>query len=1787
MTTRTRRTTFSNLGLALLCVAAAFTLAVPATAETIIPSDSLTPDNFDTHWNWFYPWGDTHNGSAKMYVDQVTLDASGMATIVAVTPDPESGWKYRSGAFHSKAQIVVDDQNPEWDIKGEFKAPVVRGSWPAFWPTGAWNWPPEVDILEFKGDNYNWFNTYDGGWEEKLVWVSDAATAWHEYRSHFTQINATDVKVEFYLDGNLVATHTGSNFVGEPFDVIVNMQMEGSSGSPGPTGPTYYYARNIVITRNEASGDGWQKVDDTNANIAYSAGWGTYVGSGGYLNTEHWSETTGSTATFSFNGTQARYYGFKRNDLGEVNIYVDGAFIETLDLYSSSFLADHMLFETDVLSSGSHTLTVELRGSSNSSSSGYEANIDAFSWIDIGGDTTAPTPDPITWAQTPYLNPTWPSDNVATMTATTASDPSGGVQYYFECIEAALGCEDSGWQTGSTFSDWYLISGNTFNYRVKARDALGNETGWSAQAAITVGGGDTTAPAPNPMTWAQTPYLNPAWPSDNVATMTATTASDPSGGVQYYFDCVEAPDGGYWEGCQDSGWQTGSTFSDWYLITGNTFHFRVKARDALGNETGWSAQAAITVGGGGGTDADPATTVAYAPNGVVGQPIRLLVKATDANGTPLSVGGDTITANITGANSASLTFVDNNDGTYLATYTPGLTGTNSVSISLNGTELAISPLSSQVSQGFQLKVMSFNVKRSDLYEWDTWRLTETVNAILEAGADIVGTQEMMSAADLQDVADGVGFGYIDYSSRIASRYPIVDTSPGYGARIEVLPGQYVWVYNTHWGLFAPWDEYYLPYTALSGNYTEAEVIDRARHNWDERSGMTLTLSHITDDMAPAFASGDPVFLVGDFNEPSHLDWTQAAADAGVVPMKVNAPLSNEMLNLGFTDSFRAMRPDEVNDKAHTWTPEYDIIHDRIDFIHFMGAGVTVTDSQVVGEDSLKAEYIISPWPSDHRSVVSTFVLPGDGVPYTPTQTIMSWVASYAIEASKAAVETNLGACSAKDGLTRIGLQFWLVNSDGTLGYDPGVTDADVAWWTNWGATNGIKILLTTHNSDGGWNWPLARSAFADNRTTLVNSLVAELERLNLDGVDLDFEGIGDFESDRVAFSQFISELSVALKSRGKLLTVDSFPYIWNAPNINWYSDWVGEVDNIHSMGYEELYEGGTDWHKYSYQQNTGTSAGYPVNTVLMGMPDWLDTWGTSSGRGTDALAHVQEVRYDLPNGPSGIAIWDLQLRGASWQSSDTWCEIAGLKTGGGGTDTTAPTPDPMTWVQTPYLDPAWPDDNVATMTATTASDPSGGIEYYFGCVEAAAGCDDSGWQTSSTFSDWNLLAGNSYNYRVKARDALGNETGWSAAATISVPGVNTPPTASISYVCTYLDCSFTDNSSDSDGTIVSRLWDFGDTTGSTSQNPSHTYASAGTYTVTLTVTDDDGDTGSDTALINVTEPPPETDHVAIGEIAGAGAVSGNYTATWADDAVTQSITERVSGGKKSRRYSYLEHTWQFNIIAGASVNVYANTWSGGSTDGDNFLFEWSTSSSSGFQTLFSVDNSSGSGSTQLQLIDDTGLLSGTVYIRVRDTDRSAGNKTLDTVYVDQLYIQSITMPGDPPSAPSSLAVSVPTSSSLALNWADNSADETSFTVERSTDGSTFSMLMTLAANTTNFIDIGLSGSTTYWYRVFASNASGSSAPSNVASGTTLVGSSISLTANGYKVKGKQNVDLGWSGTAVAEVDIYRDDMVVPLLTTANDDIHTDAIGNKGGGSYVYKVCEAGTGNCSDTVTVVF
>lgn len=83
------------------------------------------------------------------------------------------------------------------------------------------------------------------------------------------------------------------------------------------------------------------------------------------------------------------------------------------------------------------------------------------------------------------------------------------------------------------------------------------------------------------------------------------------------------------------------------------------------------------------------------------------------------------------------------------------------------------------------------------------------------------------------------------------------------------------------------------------------------------------------------------------------------------------------------------------------------------------------------------------------------------------------------------------------------------------------------------------------------------------------------------------------------------------------------------------------------------------------------------------------------------------------------------------------------------------------------------------------------------------------------------------------------------------PPPNQAPTASFATDCTELTCNFTNSSTDSDGTLISYLWDFGDGNQSVAQSPSHSYSFAGDYTVTLIVTDNDNASAQANSVISV------------------------------------------------------------------------------------------------------------------------------------------------------------------------------------------------------------------------------------------------------------------------------------------------------------------------------------------------
>jgi PKD repeat protein len=153
--------------------------------------------------------------------------------------------------------------------------------------------------------------------------------------------------------------------------------------------------------------------------------------------------------------------------------------------------------------------------------------------------------------------------------------------------------------------------------------------------------------------------------------------------------------------------------------------------------------------------------------------------------------------------------------------------------------------------------------------------------------------------------------------------------------------------------------------------------------------------------------------------------------------------------------------------------------------------------------------------------------------------------------------------------------------------------------------------------------------------------------------------------------------------------------------------------------------------------------------------------------------------------------------------------------------------------------------------------------------------------TSTATNPSKTYAGNgTYSVMLTVTDNAGTSNSVTKSVTVALP--NVAPTANFSFMTNELTANFTDGSSDSDGSIVSRAWNFGDGTTSTSTNPSKTYAAAGTYTVSLTVTDNGGATNTKTSSVTAVAPPCSgtvlCNGIAVNNLsAAAGGTTATYT----------------------------------------------------------------------------------------------------------------------------------------------------------------------------------------------------------------------------------------------------------------------------------------------------------------------
>ncbi len=499
-----------------------------------------------------------------------------------------------------------------------------------------------------------------------------------------------------------------------------------------------------------------------------------------------------------------------------------------------------------------------------------------------------------------------------------------------------------------------------------------------------------------------------------------------------------------------------------------------------------------------------------------------------------------------------------------------------------------------------------------------------------------------------------------------------------------------------------------------------------------------------------------------------------------------------------------------------------------------------------------------------------------------------------------------------------------------------------------------------------------------------------------------------------------------------------------------------------------------------------------------------------------------------------------------------------------------------------------PIDVIFDGSGSIAGEPEGSITLY----EWDFGDGSTGTGVAPTH---NYTAPGDYLVTLTVSD--NNTPPLTANDSITVEVQNRPPVASATTSsptsgAAPLTVDFDGSGSlDEDGTIATYSWNFGDGSTSNQPSPSHEYTNWGELTATLTVTDNLGATDQDQVSLSI-DPPPFIDQSSSSEQGVAGTVTGDHTRTHDNDGFEQQFRERESGGKKRNRYSYLEHRWIFNVATGNSTRLDIKARQSNSSDGDTMLFAYSVNGGS-FQSLPFAN-----GNTGVQSFTLAGNPSGQIVVRLRDSDDTAGNRSLDTFYVDYLNIRTENEGGgvgptvpNAASWPSSGALVVNSSTEISLNWNDNSSDENGFRVERSEDnfvGGSVTQI-NLGAGSNSYNDNGLNPATTYFYRIFAYNGTGDATSSGIRSATTdndvePPTEEVVLNTRTFKRRGVKHVELTWTGLAPGAARIYFDGN---LLTSDESSPFEHNLNSKGGGSYTYQVCDADNDPCSNVSVATF
>ena len=224
-------------------------------------------------------------------------------------------------------------------------------------------------------------------------------------------------------------------------------------------------------------------------------------------------------------------------------------------------------------------------------------------------------------------------------------------------------------------------------------------------------------------------------------------------------------------------------------------------------------------------------------------------------------------------------------------------------------------------------------------------------------------------------------------------------------------------------------------------------------------------------------------------------------------------------------------------------------------------------------------------------------------------------------------------------------------------------------------------MCITNFGVSDFDWNIAVGCYKTNQAAFISNVMSLVESNGFDGVDIDFEGYETgYQSD---YADCVKELATRLHAIGKILSIDTYPYIWNNPSINWWKDWLGYVDFINPMQYRGGELDPTNYYQWTWRQDFGTDLGYKASQIMLSFPGDLDSWPYGKF-GDDLLSHIRETQ-ELTKAPGPISIWDCEFQAVGWRTAEVWQALHKIKlTGNSSTVVLAAKSGPQVTLRTPF-----------------------------------------------------------------------------------------------------------------------------------------------------------------------------------------------------------------------------------------------------------------------------------------------------------------------------------------------------------------------------------------------------------------------------------------------------------------------------------------------------------------------